>query len=102
MVSELQLVLKWQAVKFEVSKKMSVLAVKRTLFFIFKIWRLAILEPVEVQRHNVPHFKVLIMLNLDSKAQVHGSTFTFCYGHLKKVILLVKVATVPLVLLLAV
>ena len=42
------------------------------------------------------------MLNLDSEAQVYDSTFTFCYGHLKKVILLVKVATVPSVLLLAV
>ena len=42
------------------------------------------------------------MLNLDSEAQVYGSTFTFCYGHLKKVILLVKVATVQSVLLLAV
>ena len=42
------------------------------------------------------------MLYLDSEAQVYGSIFTICYGHLKKVILLVKVATVQSVLLLAV
>ena len=69
---------------------------------IFLHLTLAILELVGVQRRNVPHFKGLIMFNLDFEAQVYGSTFTLCYGHLKKVILLYKIATVPSVLLLAV
>ena len=56
--------------------------------------RLAILEPVGVQRCNVPHFKGLIMLYLDFEAQGRGSTFTFCQGHLKKAILLHKMARV--------
>ena len=48
-----------------------------------------------VQRHNVPHFKGLIMLYLDFEAQGRGSTFTFCHAHLKKAILLFKMARVP-------
>ena len=31
----------------------------------FQLWRLAIFKPVGVQRHNVPHFKGLIILHLD-------------------------------------
>ena len=46
------------------------------------------------QRHNVPHFKGLIMLYLDFEAQGRGSTFTFCHAHLKKAILHLKMATV--------
>ena len=34
----------------------------------FQLWRLAILQPVGVQRHNVPHFKGLIVLYLDSRS----------------------------------
>ena len=34
----------------------------------FELWRLAIFEPVGVQRHNVPHFKGLIVLYLDSRS----------------------------------
>ena len=56
------------------------------------------MEPVGVQRHNVPHFKGLIMLNLDFEAQGRGSTFTFCYGRMKKGILLHKRATVRFIL----
>ena len=63
--------------KVERSKKMFVLVLKRLVF----------LEPLGVQRRNVPHFKGLIMLNLDFEAQGRGSTFTFCHGHLKKAIL---------------
>ena len=33
-----------------------------------QIWRLAILEPVAVQRHNVPHCKGLIVLYFDSRS----------------------------------
>ena len=44
---------------------MSVLVVKWTVFLFFQLWQPAILEPVGVQRHNVPHFKGLIVLNLD-------------------------------------
>ena len=54
-----------------------------------------------VQRHNVPHFKGLIMLYLDFGAQGRGSTFTFCHAHLKKAILLHKMARVPFDLLIA-
>ena len=59
---------------------------RKNVFFVLPIL-LAILEPVGVQRRNVPHFKGLIMLNLDFEAQGRGSTFTFCHGHLKKAIL---------------
>ena len=45
------------------------------------------LEPVGFQRHNVPHFKGLIMFYLDFGAQGRGSTFTFCLTYLKKAIL---------------
>ena len=45
-----------------------------------------------VQRHNVPHFKGLIMLYLDFEAQGRGSTFTLCHSYLKKAILLHKMA----------
>ena len=37
-------------------------------FSFFQLWRLAILEPVGVQRRNVPHFKGLILLELDSRS----------------------------------
>ena len=63
---------------------------KQTFFSFVQLWRLAILKPVIVQRHNVPHFKGLIMLNLYFEAKRHGSTFTFCHGHLKKAISLGK------------
>merc|ERR1712016_554984 len=49
-------------------EKKSVLIVKRTFFSFFQICRPAILEPVGVQRHNVQHFKGLIVLNLDSRS----------------------------------
>ena len=62
----------------------SVLLPKRTFFSFFQLWRLAILEPVGVQRPNVPHFKGLIMLYLDFEAQRRGSTFTFCHAQLKR------------------
>ena len=68
----------------------------------FQLWRLAIFEPVGVQRHNVPHFKGLIMLYLDFEAQGRDSTFTFCHVLLKKAILLHKMATVQFDMLLAV
>ena len=45
------------------------------------------MEPPGVQRHNVPHFKGLIMLYLDIEAQGRGSTFTLCHALLKKAIL---------------
>ena len=47
---------------------MKVLVLKRTFFSFFQLWWLAILEPVGVQRHNVPHFKGLIVLYLDSRS----------------------------------
>ena len=57
-------------------------------------WTLAIIESVGVQRSNVPHFKGLIMLCLDFETQGRDSTFTFCHAHLKKAILLFKMANV--------
>ena len=60
----------------------------------FKLCQLTIFEPEGVHRHNVPHFKGLILLNLDFEAQGRGSTFTFCHGHLNKAILLHKRARV--------
>ena len=71
-------------------EKTSVLLVRRTSSLIFKLWRLAILKPVGVHRHNVPHFKGLIRLNLDFEAQGRGSTFTLCHANLKKGISLGK------------
>ena len=37
---------------------------KTDILSYFQLWRLAILEPVGVQRHNIPHFKGLIVLYL--------------------------------------
>ena len=52
---------------------------------------------------HVSHFKgLIIMLYLDFGAQGHGSTFTFCHTHLKRAILLHKLARVPFDLLIAV
>ena len=67
---------------------------KTDVFSFFQIWRLAILKPFGVQRRNVPHFKGLIMLNLDFEAQGRGSTFTLCHDHLKKAISLGKLQKV--------
>ena len=71
-------------------------------FSIIQLWRLAIFEPVGVQRRNVPHFKSLIVFYLDFEAQGRDSTFTFHHAHLKKAILLHKIAKVPFDLLIAV
>ena len=62
----------------------------RISFTYFQLWRLAIFEPVGVQRHKVPHFKGLISANLNLRAQGCDSTFTFCHVLLKKAILLNK------------
>ena len=40
-----------------------------------------------VQNRNVPHFRGLICAKVDLEAEVHESTFTFCYAQLKKAIL---------------
>ena len=78
------MVQKWPAVKVKQSKKLSVSIVKGIVFrsSSFDGWPF-----LNHWRHNVPHFEGLIMLNLDFEAQGHGSTFTFCHGHLKKAIL---------------
>ena len=67
-MSELPLVTKWPAIKVGRMKKTSVLLLKRMFFLFCQLWRLAILEPVGVQRHNVPHFKGLIVLYMDSRS----------------------------------
>ena len=54
------------------NEKTSVLLVKQTFSLIFQLWRLTILKPFGVQRRNVPHFKGLIILNLDFEAQGRG------------------------------
>ena len=60
-----------------------------------RLWRLAIFEPVGVQRHNVPHFKGLISADSNPRAQGHDGTFTFCHALVKKSILHLEMATVP-------
>ena len=82
--------------KKNISRRMSpsVLLLKGTFFSFFQLWRLAILKPIGVHRHNVPHFKGLILLNLDFEAQGRGSTFTLCHAHLKKAISLGKLQKV--------
>ena len=67
---------------------------KTDVFSFFQLWRLAIFEPEGVKRHNVPHFKGLIMFYLDFEAQGRGSTFTLCHDHLKKAISLGKLQKV--------
>ena len=89
------MVSKWPAVKVGGIKKTSVLLVKRTFFSIVQLSRLVFLEPLGVQRHNVPHFKGLIVLFLDVEAQGRDSTFTFCHAQLTKAILLHKRAIGP-------
>ena len=49
-------------------------------FSFFQLWMLVFLEPLEVQRHNVPDFKGLINGNLDFEAQGRDSTFTFVHS----------------------
>ena len=55
-----------------------------------RLWRLAIFEPVGVQRHNVPHFKGLIVLYSIQGVQVHDGTFSFCHAQKKKATLLLE------------
>ena len=59
---------------------------KRMFFSIVQLWRLVILEPVEVQRRCVPHFKGLISAKVNLEAQGCDSNFTFCHAHFKKAI----------------
>ena len=60
---------------------------KTAFFSIVQLWRLVFLEPLGVQRRNVPHFKGLINAKVDLEAQGRDSTFTFCHAQLKKAIL---------------
>ena len=71
-------------------------------FSFFQLWRLAILEPVGVQRHNVPHFEGLIVLYLDSRSSRAWHHFYVPHTQKKKAILHLTPATVPSGLLLAV
>ena len=50
------------------------------------------LEPVGVQRRNVPHFKGLINAKVDLGAQGRDTTFTLCHAQLRKPILLLEMA----------
>ena len=56
-------------------------------FFGFSTLTLAFLEPLGVQRRNVPHFKGLIYAKLELEVQRRDSTFTICQPLLKKTIL---------------
>ena len=91
-VSELQVVPKIQAVKVEWSKKTALLVLKRTFFSIVQLWRLVSLEPLEVLRRNVPHFKGLIYAKVELEAQGCDSTFTICHALVKKAVLHCKMA----------
>ena len=56
---------------------------KADIFSIVQLWRFVFLEPMGVQRHNVPHFKGLIGAKVDLEVQGRDSTFTFCHAHFK-------------------
>ena len=56
--------------------------------FFFQLWQLVFLEPLGVREHNVPHFKGLLISDLNPRAQGRDSTITLCHAHLKKAILL--------------
>ncbi len=90
------MVSKWPAVKVGRSKNTSVLLVKRTFFHSsnFDGWPFRN-QLVFRDVMYIPHFKGLVMPNLDFEAKGHRNTFTFCHGHLKKAILLHKRARVP-------
>ena len=45
------------------------------------------LEPLEVQRRNVPHSKGLIYAKVELEAQGCDSTFTICQALVKKAVL---------------
>ena len=65
---------------------------KSDVFSIIQLWRLVFLEPVGVQRRNVPHFKGLINAKVDLEPQGHDTTFTLCHAQLHKPILLLEMA----------
>ena len=67
---------------------------KRRVFLIVQLWRTAILKPVGVQRHNVHHFKGLIVLYLDSRSSRAWQHFYLLPRPLEKAILLHKMDTV--------
>ena len=74
-------------VRKTIEKNVSFSTKMEVLFLIVRIWKLIILELVEVQTHNVPHFKGLIVLYLDVQAQGRDTTFSFHHAHLKKAVL---------------
>ena len=75
--------------------KKSVYVRKWKIFSFFQLWRIVFLESVGGQRHNVPHFKGLVMLYLDFEAQRRHSTFTFLHVPLKQAFLEGKMAKCP-------
>ena len=66
-------------------KKNIRVSTKTAVFFaIVQIWRTAILEPVGVQRHNVPHFKGIIKLYMDVKSSMTWHHFYYGSRPLEK------------------
>ena len=71
---------------------------KRTFFSIVQIWWLAILEPVGVQRPNVPHFKGLIKPDWNQKRPRAWHHFYYGSRPLEKGHFTLKKGFVPFVL----
>ena len=68
-------------------KKTVRFSTKWTVFLIVQLWRMVFLEPLEVNRRYVSHFKGLISAKVDLEVQGNGITFTLCHVLLKKAIL---------------
>ena len=75
---------------------------KKDIFFDLPTLTAGHFETVGAHRHNVPYFKVLIMVNLDFEAQGHGSTNSLYHALLKKRRFIGKTAIVRRLLSLAV
>ena len=70
-----------QPSKLNDRKKPSILILNRAFFSFFQLSRLAILEPVGVQRHNVARFKDLQWWKKQiRKTRFHGVKWPFSKG----------------------
>ncbi len=80
-----------QPSKLEKRKKvrLSTPLLRRISFTHFQLGRLAVFEPVGVQRHNVPHFNGLIVLYLNSRSLKAWQHF-YCHGIRKRPFLHLK------------
>ena len=100
--AQLPLVPKWPAVKFGRMKKPSQAQPRGLAEQTFLCIVLPTLTAGQFRDTIYLILKVLLFFIWIQQFEGRGSTFTFCHGHLKKAILLHKMATVRFVLLLAV